>query len=65
MWLRGSRHRRSMWYFHLRGKVNIYGPVGPMTRKEMVDYLRSFWGNGRVPYGTQFWKVREVQGGSK
>jgi len=54
-----------MWYFHLRGEVNIYGPVGPMTRKEMVDYLRSFWGNGRVPYGTQFWKVREVQGGSK
>jgi hypothetical protein len=45
------------WYFHLRGQVYAYGPVGPMTRSELLEYLRETWGNGkRVPYGTQIWR---------
>lgn len=57
MWIRGSSHRRYEWFFQLRGETDVYGPVGPMTKREMRDYLRTFWGDGkRIPYGTIWWR---------
>ncbi|MBS3906303.1 MAG: hypothetical protein KGZ49_04610 [Syntrophaceae bacterium] len=50
---------RCRWFFHLRGQVYAYGPVGPMTKTELLEYLREQWGNGqRIPYGTQVWRTR-------
>jgi hypothetical protein len=47
------KHR---WYFHLRGQVYVYGPTGPITKGELLEYLREQWGTGRrIPCGTQFW----------
>ncbi len=54
-----GKGKRTRWFFHLRGQVYAYGPVGPMTERELKDYLRTFWGNGkRIPYGTQYWRTR-------
>jgi len=51
--------RKFRWYFHLRGQVYAYGPVGPMTKGELLEYLREQWGNGkRIPYGTGYWRTR-------
>jgi len=46
------------WYFHLRGQSYAYGPIGPMTEKEVRTYIKITWGNGRnIPPGTQIWKA--------
>jgi len=50
--------KKVRWYFHLRSQVYAYGPTQPMTKEELKDYLREYWGNGkRVPYGTQCWRA--------
>jgi len=55
----GANMKRCKWYFHLRGQVYAYGPVGPMTKTELLEYLREQWGNGqRIPYGTQVWQTK-------
>jgi len=50
-------NKKQRWYYHLRGQVYAYGPTSPMTKMELLEFLRNAWGNGRVPYGTQYWKA--------
>jgi hypothetical protein len=50
--------RKFRWYFHLRGQVYAYGPTYTMTKEELKEYLREYWGNSkRIPYGTQYWRA--------
>ena len=55
--IRGKIMKLHRWYYHLRGQVYAYGPIGPMTLEDAKKSIRDGWGGGkRVPYGTQIWK---------
>lgn len=52
--------KKTRWYFHLRGQVYGYGPIGPMKKAEAKEYIREYFGNGRrLPCGTQIWKAQD------